>query len=258
MLIHNMENGLQVLKFPNLARFGEIRHGIFTRLGGVSLKPFNSLNLCRNVGDTSENVEKNRQIIFRQMGRKTMIYLQQTHSDRIRTITKKMEPFGGKNNIQLKGDAIITNLYGKNLVILTADCQAVLLFDPVRKIIANVHSGWRGSVLNIVGKTIRKMVTVFKTEPADILAGIGPSLGPCCAEFIHFEKEIPKYLWKYKNSGNRFDFWKLTHDQLVLEGVLPENMAFSKLCTRCHTDLFFSYRAETITGRFAGAIGLCE
>ncbi len=255
-MIHDLKEGLQILRFPNLVRFREIRHGIFTRLGGVSSKPFDSLNLSQSVGDTAENVEKNRQILFRQMGKGTMVYLEQTHSDRIRTLTKEMEPFVSRDNIQVKGDAIITDLFDKNLVIRTADCQTVFLFDPVRKVVANIHSGWRGSILNIVGKTVKKMKDVFQSEPCNIIAGIGPSLGPCCAEFIHFKKEIPQFLWKYKDSGNRFDFWKLTRDQLVLEGVLPENLVSSNLCTRCRTDLFFSYRGEKITGRFAGAIGL--
>ncbi|MBW1984000.1 MAG: polyphenol oxidase family protein, partial [Deltaproteobacteria bacterium] len=93
-------------------------------------------------------------------------------------------------------------------------------------------------------------------KSSDLIAGIGPSLGPCCAEFVNYKKEIPEAYWTYKNQDNYFDFWAVSKDQLCNAGVLPENTHLSKICTKCHTDRFYSYRGEGTTGRFAAVIGL--
>jgi hypothetical protein len=123
-------------------------------------------------------------------------------------------------------------------------------------VVANIHSGWRGSIGNIIGCTLQKMTAAFGTSAGDLVAGIGPSLGPCCAEFVHYRKEIPRSLWSYKNTDHHFNFWAISHDQLCEAGVSTEHIFASKLCTRCHTDRFFSYRGEGTTGRFAAVIGL--
>ncbi|MBT8350952.1 MAG: laccase domain-containing protein, partial [Deltaproteobacteria bacterium] len=81
-------------------------------------------------------------------------------------------------------------------------------------------------------------------------------LGPCCAEFVNYQNEIPEKLWTYKNDSNYFDFWALSSKQLCDAGVLKENIYSSEICTRCNTDLFYSFRGEGITGRFAAVIGL--
>jgi hypothetical protein len=96
----------------------------------------------------------------------------------------------------------------------------------------------------------------FGCSPNDILAGIGPSLGPCCAEFINYETEIPKEFWGYKDSDDIFDFWAISFDQLMKAGVPERNIESSQMCTRCRTETFYSYRAEKTTGRFASVIGL--
>jgi len=136
-----------------------------------------------------------------------------------------------------------------------ADCQAVMLFDPVRKVVANAHSGWRGSVANIIAKTIDLMKRDFNTLPADLYAVISPSLGPCCAEFINYRRELPGHFHAYQVRPNYFDFWAISTDQLKESGVPAENIANSRICTVCD-DRFFSYRRNRMTGRFASVIGL--
>ena len=96
----------------------------------------------------------------------------------------------------------------------------------------------------------------FKCDPAQLVAGIGPSLGPCCAEFIHYRKEIPEIYWPYKEANDHFNFWAISRDQLTDAGLLPDNIEISNMCTCCNTALIFSYRAEGQTGRFAAVIGL--
>jgi polyphenol oxidase len=143
-----------------------------------------------------------------------------------------------------------------SLAVQTADCQSILLYDPVRRAVGNIHSGWRGSIQYIIGHAVAKMTAVFGTLASDLSAGIGPALGPCCAEFIHYRREIPESLWQYRVGESHFDFLAMSRDQLQLAGVPADHIAMSHLCTRCRTDLFFSYRAEKTTGRVAAVIGL--
>lgn len=182
-------------------------------------------------------------------------YLNQTHSDGIFTASNK-------NNINqaphANADAWI--LAEKNIVcaINIADCQAVILLDPIAKVAAAIHSGWRGSVQNIVSKTVKQMILDFGTKPENILAGISPSLGPCCAYFTNPFEELPQNLHAYILPDNHsIDFWAYTNHELQTMGLKPGNIETAKLCTKCHSDLFFSYRAERENpGRMAALISL--
>lgn len=100
------------------------------------------------------------------------------------------------------------------------------------------------------------MKSRYGCRAADVHAGIGPSLGPCCAEFKNYRSEIPRHLWDYRGPDDHFDFWAMSRDQLRQAGVPAGNIVSSRLCTRCRTDLFFSYRGEKVTGRFAALIGV--
>jgi polyphenol oxidase len=249
--------GIKFFAFEQFLEFSNIRHGIFTRCGGGSREPFQSLNIGKGLGDESGTVQKNRNRISASMDGNDIVYIHQNHGIEI-LVFEMSDPAGGQfaNHGPLIGDAMITDIPEKFLAIQVADCQAVLMCDPKKNVVANVHAGWRGSIKNIIGRTVGVMKETFSCDPADILAGIGPSLGPCCAEFRNYRREIPEPLWKYKNRQNNFDFWSISTDQLVSEGILPHRISQSGLCTKCRTDLFYSYRAEGITGRFAAVIGL--
>ena len=255
------KHGLLFFRFSNLSRLSKLRHGIFTRRGGVSSKPFDSLNISFGVGDSPDRVRQNRHILSESFdpdkNDATMVYLKQVHSDHVCIIDSDFMPEKANDSgTYLKGDAVVTNMPGRNLVIQVADCQPVLIYDPMRHVGANVHSGWRGSIHNIIGKTIEAMENYFGSNPKDIVAGIGPSLGPCCAEFINYRTEIPRQFWNYKIKNNHFDFWRLSQDQMISQGVLVENIETAGMCTRCRTDLFFSYRGEKVTGRFSAVLRL--
>jgi len=247
----NDKNGILFFQFPNLAGFSEIQHKIFTRKCGYSKKPYKSLNVSFEVGDDPGIVEQNRNVLCRCIKGKDFVYAKQKHETQIIILAKNDTV---SSNAHFAGDAMITDILSKYLVIQIADCQPLLLYDPVRHVVANVHSGWRGSIKNITGKTIKEMEKKFGCRPKNIIAGIGPSLGPCCAEFVNYKKEIPSNLWKYKD--NNFDFWALSRDQLLDAGLLIKNIHSSNICTKCNTDLFFSFRGEGTTGRFAAVIGL--
>lgn len=256
-MILQKKNGVLFYQFPNLADFSDISHGIFTRNGGYSKNSYKELNVSFGIGDNENNVRQNRSLISQCMKGKELVFINQNHGTDALVLKKESTPGPVvAPDKPLTGDAMITDILHKCLVIQVADCQAVLMYDPVRRVVANVHSGWRGSINNIIGLTIKVMKKKFGCIPSDIITGIGPSLGPCCAEFINYKKEIPATFWKYRDDSNHFDFWSLSCDQLCDSGVLFENIYLSRICTKCNTDLFFSYRGEGTTGRFATVIGL--
>ena len=250
-------NGLAYYQFSHLSRYTHIWHGIFTRQDGFSKGAFSSLNTSYSVGDSAQDVDQNRTAIAACVGGVDFVFPRQVHGDGVVAFTEETRndstPTG---SLPIVADALVSDIPQQYLAIQVADCQSVLLYDPVKKVVANIHSGWRGSIQNIAGQTLRKMRRTFGSSPRNIMAGIGPSLGPCCAEFIHYRREIPEVFWSYKCDTNHFDFWSLTRDQLAREGVLSENIASSHLCTKCHPDWFFSYRGEGRTGRFTSVIGI--
>lgn len=256
-MIGYQKNGLYYFKSPQLEKFSSVWHGIFTRLGGRSSGPYRGLNVSFAVGDSTRNVIRNRELVSACAAADRLVFCRQIHGNQIIEIRKSLVYNLRQHPDQPPvGDAMISDVPGIYLAVTVADCQPVLICDPEKQIIANVHAGWRGSIQNILGSTIQVMKTDYGSRPRDIVALIGPSLGPCCAEFINYRKEIPSQYWPYKNDNDFFDFWAISRDQLQQADVLPGNIHTSGICTRCRTDLFFSYRAGGTTGRFAAVIGL--
>lgn len=250
--------GAVVYRFEHLADFPELVHGVFGREGGHSLPPFDGLNTSLGVGDRAEAVRMNRELVADCLGAGRLVFAHQVHGDAVLAIEESsLVPTAGGWVAARPADAMATAQAGTVLVVQVADCQAILLYDPRRRAVANVHAGWRGSVAGIAGRAVAVMAARYGSAPADILAGIGPSLGPCCAEFVNYRREIPQRLWDYRRRGSvHFDFWALSRDQLVEAGVPSANIRVSGLCTRCATERFFSYRGARTTGRFPAAIGL--
>ena len=256
-MIRSQANGLCFFQFDQMLAHPELRHGVFTRQNGCSEPPFGSLNTSYGVGDNPEHVKHNRLAIQSSLSARQMVFARQVHGVDVLVISDEQED----RKLQQADrpptvDALVTNLRQRFLTVQVADCQPVLLYDTRRKVVANVHAGWRGSIRNITGRTVQTMQNLLHCDPADIIAGIGPSLGPCCAEFRNYRREIPHRFWSYKDGDHHFDFWAISRDQLVAAGVLSENIHLSGICTRCNPALFFSYRGEGITGRFAAVIGL--
>ncbi len=228
----------------------------FDRHYGISDTPFASLNCSFSVGDNPDRVHSNRTAMKQALGIKRLISARQVHGDCIHTIEKTPEFDEEKNGV----DALMTHKREVGLMIQHADCQAILLHDPVKSVIAAVHCGWRGSVLGIIGKTVRAMTSSYHSCPHDIHAGISPALGPCCAEFINHRQEFPSSFHPFQTSDNHFDFWQISHSQLIEVGLLPKNIQSSTICTSCNHN-FFSYRrarrtGNGITGRNGSIISL--
>lgn len=227
---------------------------VFTRIGGISHEPFDSLNVRFGIGDNEDDVLENRRHICSKLGIKMgqLISLNQIHSDKILTVDSDVH--GEIDNF----DAMITDVAGKFLMIQVADCQAVMLWDEVRGVIANVHNGWKGSAQNIVGKVIRKMKEDFGCNVDNIKVEVSPSLGPCHAEFSDPYNELPKELHRFIKDGH-VDFWEATKKQCTEAGVSAENIKIAGICTACNIDKYFSYRADVAmegTGRFGVVIGI--
>ncbi len=247
-------DGLIYLQFPKLSRMSDFFHGIFLRPARDAQGRREAFNLGLGCGTPDDRVRLNRQRMLAVFGKACVgIYARQVHGNQV-GIWKSGSTCTAA--IRIDGDALVTAHASNALVILTADCQSVIVIDPVKRVTANIHSGWRGSIGNIVGRTVKTMTAEFGCRPRDLVCGIGPSLGPCCAEFINYRREIPRPFWKYRRAGDLFDFWQISRDQLAAAGVERKNISTSKICTKCNQHLFFSYRGHSQTGRFATVVGI--
>jgi len=240
-------------RYPGLSRYPQLVHGIFTRQGGTSSPPYDFLNTSYDVGDLPRNVTSNLAIIKNALNANHLIFMNQSHGDgvfvfRPERIDRKVET--------LPVDAVITDTLNIAILVKQADCQGVIIFDPEKRVVANVHCGWRGNTKNILGKVVAQMKRDFGCKGHDLLATIGPSLGPCCAEFVGHKKIFPNSFEEYMVRENYFNLWAISEWQLVNAGLRQENIETASICTRCRTDLFYSYRGEGKTGRFGTVVML--
>ena len=237
-----------------------------TRTGGVSRTPFDNLNLAYNIGDKENHVAENRKIILDALSidYRTAVTAQQVHKDKIALVRKEDKGNGAfKYSKRIaKTDALITDIPGIPLLMCYADCVPIFILDPVKKAIALIHSGRKGTELELTLKTLFKMKKTFETNPRSCLAAIFPSIGSCCY-CIKEENKINDY-WlneeKYngepismKNkSGRSLDLKKANHLQLIKAGLQEKNIFVSEICTAEHPEIFFSYRRDKgNTGRMA-------
>jgi len=234
--------------FPHLPAVSAIT---LPRHGGASEAPYHSRNVGLHVGDAEALVLRNRALIKEALGLPRLISAKQVHGASVLNVDWLLdadEEYAGH-------DALMTNISDVGLMIQQADCQAIMLYDPEHGAVANIHSGWRGSVANIIAKTVAAMTMAYGTRPASLFAAISPSLGPCCGEFINYRKELPEAFHRYQVQANHFDFWAISRDQLRDSGVRSEQIEIAGRCTACDGN-YFSYRRDRITGRFASVIGL--
>lgn len=242
-------NGLVPFSFDSLSTITSLCHGFFNRDGGVSSAPWDSLNVGLMVGDAEEMVKKNRRLIKDALLLNSLVGAKQIHGDQVAVVHR--DPGRDIDGV----DALITDVAGLGLMIQQADCQAVMLYDPQRPAVGIAHSGWRGSVANIIAKTVVAMQSAYGSDPASMYAAVSPSLGPCCGEFVNHQDELPEDFQRYQVKENHFDFWAISHAQLVETGLLPHRISVARICTVCDPR-FFSYRRDKVTGRNASVIGL--
>lgn len=251
------KNELHCHNFRLLAGVPGLVHGVFGRHGGVSVPPYDSLNVGWSNGDSPDAVRQNLSRVKDSMGVSQLIGSPQVHGDAIQIVDEEVLDSAkecGPTRVTAPGDALITNLRGIGLIIKIADCQAVFLVDPVNQVIANVHCGWRGSVNGLLLKVVRLLRERYGCRSEDLLAAVSPSLGPCCAEFRNFCRELPPAFQEFQSRAEYFDFWAITRQQLQKAGLHEENIEIAERCTVCESEHLFSYRAQGTTGRMAAVV----
>jgi YfiH family protein len=238
-----------------------IVHGIYTRQGGVSPLPWASLNHGGTVGDKRSNVVENRRKVFESVNRpvESVFDVWQEHGAQV-ICSDYARPL---DSIHQKADAILTDYSEITLFMRFADCVPILLYDPVRSVIGIVHAGWQGTVKKIADGAIRTMQNRYRSNPSDILAGIGPSIGvekyPIGSEVV--EKVIMAFgqdaegLLKGYNGSKHLDLWEA--NRLILEESGVRHIQVAGICTASNTTDWYSHRAENgKTGRFGAIIAL--
>ena len=244
-------------------------HAISTRQAGVSKKPYDSLNLAFHVGDDAELVWKNRVIFANSLELKAedIVSPQQVHGSKVMRVAEEHRGMGAREyESAIKNtDALITNEPGLPLMLCFADCTPIMFLDPENGAIGIAHAGWKGTMEKIARKTLEAMGKEFGTEPSKCLAGIGPSIGPCCYEVgaeveeacrRAFPDKSDKLLLQ-KGEKVRLDLWAANRLQLLEAGMLPGNIEMAEQCTACENPWYFSYRAAGgTTGRIAALIAL--
>ena len=238
-------------------------HAVFTRQGGVSPEPWKSLNLGGLNGDTKENVVENRRRIFEAVGLpvESIYDAWQVHGTRV-ICTGRPRPLDMPHE---KADAILTNHPQVTLFMRFADCVPILLYDPIHRVVGLAHAGWQGTLLKIAQITVERMSSEYGADPGEILAAIGPSIGPDhyeigmdVAEKVNsvFSNDSPKLLLN-REGKVYFDLWQANHFILEMAGI--KRIQVAGLCTACHTSAWYSHRAEHgKTGRFGALIALKE
>lgn len=216
-------------------------------------------------GDTAENVAENYQILGETLGFETanMVLTRQIHSDLVRVVTRK--DAGGIDHRDYPAcDALVTADPGTVLVIFTADCTPILLWDPVTGAVGAAHAGWRGTAADIAGKTVRAMETAFGCDPATIRAAIGPNIGPCCFET---GADVPAAMREM--FGANVETWiRPGKDKyyvnlkeinaLALRRAGVSMVEISPVCTCCENTRFWSHRYTRGERGSQGAVIVCK
>jgi len=246
-MLRKKKGGVRWLEFELFADIPNLRHGVFLRQGGVSTGDYSSLNLSYDSGDNPHHVRENLRKVQKVLKVDDLVCIRQEHGKHV------TEAIGNEAFI---GDAFTTETPGRALVIRHADCQAAIFYDPIHHAVANVHSGWRGSVQNIYAATIDFMRVSYGTQPENLLVGISPSLGPNHAEFVNYRQELPESFWEFQVKPNYFDFWGISTMQLRGCGVLPHHIEIAGICTYSHPEDYFSYRRDKARGRHGTIVTL--
>ena len=257
-----IKEDLQYLVAENIP----VPHAFTTRKGGVSEAHLASMNIGTRRGDRPENVFKNYEILGKAIGfdPKKSVHTKQTHTDIVRIADQSLWGAGLYAPELADCDALITNTPGTALVVFTADCTPVLLYDPVTGAVGAVHAGWRGTVANIVGKTVQAMCENFGCQPENLRAAIGPNIAKCCFEtdrdvpdgvFALLGAESSQYITQ---KGDKFfvDLKGVNAWLLRRTGVLSVDI--SDQCTACNPDLYWSHRKVGSNRGSQGAIILCK
>lgn len=255
-IIHKKDKGFEYLQFRKLNQYSNLISHAYSlgininfrtsRINGILpeeefLKTINNYKkLCKCLNLDYENIVKT----------------EQRHTDNVKIVNLKKDSFEDNLEIAKKTDALITNKKDIILSTTNADCILMIVFDPIKKVIANIHSGWRGTIKRISVKTIEKMKETYGCNPRDIICCICPSIRKC-----HFEvdedvykmfynefkdlEEIENIIEKNLNKG-KWNIDTVLINKIILRdaGLLEKNIVDSKLCSVCNKEYIHSFRVE--------------
>lgn len=245
---------LVYITFPRLEACGAVRHIFSTRLGGVSEGQYSTMNTSFSSGDDFKCVEENYRRLCASVGIDIshLVLSKQTHTNNVKTVTKSDCGTGYTKPSFCDVDGLVTNESGVALVTQYADCTPLLFCDPVKRICATSHAGWRGTVSGIGRVTVEKMVNEFGCNPDDIIAAIGPCVCENCYEvdtpvfdaFVESGIDITG-VFREGRDDNHFmlNLVAANKNILISAGIKEENIDISDICTCCNADKLHSHRA---------------
>ncbi len=249
-MIRKEKSSVHWLEFEMLADIPYLSHAVFLRHGGRSQGALASFNLGYSVGDDPHHVNAHFKQVEELLNFKDIVTSKQNHGIGIVEIGDQELPEAPV------GDVLMTNTLQRPLLIKHADCQAAILYDPIHHAVSNVHCGWRGNVQNVYAEAIQAMQKKYGSNPQDILACIGPSLGPQSAQFIHYKTELPESFWDYQIKPFYFDLWAISESQLKGCGVLAHHIEIASIDTFANPTDFYSYRRDKPSGRHGTVVML--
>lgn len=256
---------LEYYTFDSFENIEFIGHCFTTRYGGVSEDFLSSLNLGFSRGDKRENVDKNFDIICSALGvkKEQCVALRQVHSTRIITADESIKGMGFREDIErIEADAFVTDKKGIVLVTFHADCVPIYFVDTEKKAVGMAHAGWRGTADGMASEMVERMKSEFGSDPQNIKACIGPSIGMCCFQVDKPVVDIfngkysfaDKYIMNDEKAEGKYkiDLWGINKEVLMSKGVKEENIEIGGICTKCNSDVFYSHRAM---GESRGTMG---
>lgn len=263
------KKGIKYLTFEIFTSTGLVEHAFTTRVGGVSTGPFKALNMAFHVGDDAARVAENRRLVCSALGAglEDLVAGQQVHGTTISKVTGHHRGRGALSpgDAIVETDGLITKEQGVLLSSYYADCVPVMLLDPVRRAIGLAHAGWKGTVGRIAGKAVQSMSYHYGSNPADCLAVVGPSIGPCCYEVDVPVMELveesftgrPELVKQTAPGRWRLNLWLANKIALLEAGLRDGHIVVAGLCTDCTREMFFSYRGQSgACGRMASLMML--
>ena len=257
-IIHIKEENIEYIQFKKLLEYKEVKHAI-------TLKPYDFCGIS-NYEENKDMVNENYKNLCMSIGlnEDKIIRAKQTHTNNVKTVSQNDIGIFPKSLNDV--DGLITNEKGLVLSLIFADCIPLIFYDPVKNVISNIHSGWKGTVQRIGEKGAKEMIQSYASNPKDIICCIGPSIGKCHFEveeevFNIFKQEFQDIdFMKYIVQNNRkYYIDTVGINRAILEklGLLPENIIESEICTVCNSSYTHSFRADKEkSGRMTAVIGL--
>jgi YfiH family protein len=241
---------IQYFSCDAIEKIGGFEQGFTIRKGGISRKPYDSFNVGMHTDDDKQDVKKNIRSFEKVFGVRYVAAARQVHGDGVLIVRRQDSGVRSVKKIQnTEADAVLTDVTGVAASVSVADCVGTVIVDPVNRLAASVHSGWRGVANKIPAKTVALMIRNFKSGPEKLIAAVSPAIGPCCyavgEDVYKLQKQMVfSNIFTKRNGKIYMNLWKGVFNLLVSAGMKKENIHICDMCTSCNPELFFSHRRD--------------